>query len=240
MDDFKTKIYYVNDNAEGDLSISVHLSPRFGTIPVIEKSAYDKLKSQLAAANLKLQTIDRQWADGTKELKAELECANQDIKERESMNALHLRTVVKLEIELDRVVLELEEARTALDVTDKGVNRNIADQDVTDGSEPKLWDIWEPNDKHPHWERDEQTYACNPPGHYNSDIFDKVDETISLAAYDALKLENAALITVMKRMQATISAMDSALIQKGVNFDFALGLPHTTVKSEIPDGQGKD
>jgi hypothetical protein len=58
----------------------------------------------------------------------------------------------------------------------------------------KEWDIWIPKNENPDWRPDEQTYAMETgKGHYNGEIFAKIDHTISYAAYGALLKENELL-----------------------------------------------
>lgn len=65
----------------------------------------------------------------------------------------------------------------------------------------KEWDIWIPSNKHSHWESDEQTYAVETgKGHYNSEIYAKIDHAISYAAYGALLAENEYLKQQVKEL----------------------------------------
>lgn len=60
------------------------------------------------------------------------------------------------------------------------------------------WDIWKPSENHPHWRPDEQTYAINPPGYYNQDLYNKIDSTISKSAYDSLMEDAKKLVEALK------------------------------------------
>lgn len=58
----------------------------------------------------------------------------------------------------------------------------------------KEYDIWIPKNNNPNWKPDEQTYAVETgKGHYNSELFAKIDHTISYSAYGALLKENELL-----------------------------------------------
>lgn len=52
----------------------------------------------------------------------------------------------------------------------------------------RKWDIWKPNNKNKNWHSDEQTYAIETgTGYYNGETHVKIDEAISLSAYEFMK-----------------------------------------------------
>src|SRR5271167_3937607 len=89
------------------------------------------------------------------------------------------------------------------------------DEMSAEEKKPRIWHIWRPGKNHGHWEPDEQTYAIEPPGFYNPERFDKIDEAISKEAFElAIKERDEARAEVSHQSRQYIKVAE--LLQQAI------------------------